>query len=69
MSMFASTYVCDKLFSFMDFSKSQFQSQFKNAHLNSMLKVVTAQSLVLDINMLTNAKRFQVSSSRSTINK
>ena len=40
-----------------------------DAHLKSRLKVVCAESLVPDTNMLVNAKGYQVSSSRSTMNK
>jgi len=46
----------------------QVQSQLTDVHLNSVLKVATAQSLVPDINMLSIAKRCQASSSHSTMN-
>jgi len=69
MSMFGSTYACEQLFSLMNLNKSRFRSQLTDSHLNATLKVATAQTLVPDINMLTNAKRCQVSSSHSAVNK
>jgi len=67
--MFASTYVCEQLFSSINLNKSRFRSQLTDAHLNSTLKVATAQHLVPDINMLVNAKICQVSSSRNAMSK
>jgi len=69
MSMFASTYVGEQLLSFMNLNKSRFQSQWTGMQLSSTLKFATTQSLVPDINMLVNAKRCQVSSSHSAMNK
>jgi len=43
--MSASTYVCEQLFS-LNLNKSRFRSQLIDAHLNSTLKLATAQSLV-----------------------
>ena len=47
----SSTYVCEYLFSLMNLNKSRFQSHLTDVHLNSTLKVTTAQSLVPDINV------------------
>ena len=69
MSMFDSTYASEQLFSLMNLNKSQFQLQLTDSHLNATLKVVTAQTLVPDINLLTNAKQCQVSSCHSAMNK
>ena len=71
MSVFAGTYghVCEQLFSLMNINKSRFRSQLTDAHLNSTLKVATAQSWLRHIDMLVTAKMFQISSSRRTMSK
>ena len=69
MSMFATIFVCKQLFSLMKSNKPRSCFQLTDAHLNSTLKVATTHSLVPDINMLVTAKRCQVSSSRSAMNK
>jgi len=58
MSMFATTYACEQLFS-LNLNKSRFRSQLTDAHLNSTLKVVIviAQSLVPDINKACKCQR------------
>ena len=53
----------------MNLNKSRFRSQPTDSYLNATLKVATAQTLVPNINFLTNAKRCQVSSSHSAMNK
>jgi len=45
---------------FDDLKKLRFRSQLIDVHLNSMSKVVTAKSLVPDINMLVSGKGCQV---------
>ena len=65
MSMFGSAYVCMQLFSLMNLNKSRFRSKLADMHLSSMLKVAMTQSLVPDIDLLTNAKRCQVSLNRT----
>jgi len=66
--MFASIYVYKQLFS-LNLNKSQYRSQLTNPHLSSTTKSATAQSLVPDINVLVNAKRCHISSSRSAMEK
>jgi len=65
MSIFGSTHVCEQLFSLMKLNKSRLRSQLSNAHLNAILKVAAAQSLVPNYDALVSAKRCQVSGSRS----
>jgi len=67
--MFAGAFVSKQLLSLKNLNEYRFRSQLTDAHLNSSLKVATAQFVVPDINMLVNAKRFQVSSSCSAVNK
>ena len=68
MAMFGSTYVCEQLFSVMKLNKSRLRSQLTDGHLNSTLKVATAQSLLPNIDALVQAKRCQVSGSSNARN-
>ena len=52
----------------MNLNKSRLRSQLIYEHLNSTLKVATAQPLVPNIDALVQAKKCQFSGSNSTIN-
>ncbi|XP_076029064.1 general transcription factor II-I repeat domain-containing protein 2B-like [Oratosquilla oratoria] len=59
MSMLGSTSVCEQLFSVMNLNKFRLRSQLNDDHLNSTLKVATAQSLVPNSDGLVQAKRWE----------
>ncbi|MBN3281364.1 GTD2A protein, partial [Polyodon spathula] len=64
LSMFGTIYVYEQLFSVMNVNKSKLHSQLTNAHLNSLLKVTTAQSLVPNFDAVVQTKRCQASGSK-----
>jgi hypothetical protein len=64
MCLFGSTYLCEKLFSTMNFNKSKFRSQLTDDHLGAILRVSVATSLKPNIELLCGKKRCQVSGSR-----
>lgn len=66
MAMFGSTYVCEQHFSVMNINKTRLRSKLSNEHLNSILKVATAQSLVPNFDELVHSKRCQVSGGNSS---
>lgn len=68
MSMFGSSYVCEQLFSVMNLNKSRLRSRLTDEHLNSIMKIATAQSIVPNIDVLVQAKRCQVSGSSCSRN-
>ncbi|TWW59217.1 General transcription factor II-I repeat domain-containing protein 2 [Takifugu flavidus] len=43
--LFGSTYLCEKLFSTLNFNKSKYRSRLTNEHLQALLRVSTASSL------------------------
>ncbi|XP_076850343.1 general transcription factor II-I repeat domain-containing protein 2A-like [Brachyhypopomus gauderio] len=61
MCHFGSTYLCEKLFSTMNFNKSKFQSKLTDEHLQAILRVSVASSLKPDVAQLCKMKRCQVS--------
>ncbi|MBN3284406.1 GTD2A protein, partial [Polyodon spathula] len=54
MSMFGSTYFCEQLFSLMKINKSAQRSHLNDKHLHSVLKIVSAQNMNLDIDKLVS---------------
>ncbi len=45
MCLFGSTYLCEKLFSTMNFNKCKFRSRLSDAHLEAVLRVSTVNSI------------------------
>ncbi len=64
MCLFGSTYLCEKLFSTLNFSKSKYRTRLTDEHLRSLLRVSTAFSLKPNVARLCERKRCQVSSSK-----
>ncbi|KAM9299514.1 general transcription factor II-I repeat domain-containing protein 2-like [Gastrophryne carolinensis] len=49
MCLFGSTYLCEKLFSTLNFNKSKYRSRITDAHLQAVLRVSTASSLTPNV--------------------
>lgn len=64
MCLFGSTYLCEKLFSTLNFNKSKYRSRLTDEHLQALLRVSTASSLKPNVARLCEKKRCQVSSSK-----
>ncbi|CAI5657912.1 unnamed protein product [Oreochromis niloticus] len=64
MCLFGSTYLCEKLFSTLNFNKSKYRSRLTDDHLQDILRVSTASSLRPNLARLCERKRCQVSSSK-----
>lgn len=64
MCLFGSTYLCEKLFSTMNFNKSKFRSRLTDEHLRAILRVSVASSLKPNVAQLCKRKRCQVSGSK-----
>ncbi|XP_069022955.1 B-cell receptor CD22-like [Embiotoca jacksoni] len=62
MCLFGSTYLCEKLFSTLNFNKSKYRSRLTDDHLQAILRVSTASSLKTNVAQLCERKRCQVSS-------
>ncbi|KAE8278713.1 General transcription factor II-I repeat domain-containing protein 2 [Larimichthys crocea] len=66
LSMFGSTYLCEKMCSLMKLNKTEHRSHFTDKHLDSILRISSAQSLTLNIDELVQKMRHhQVSDSVS----
>ncbi|KAG7516011.1 general transcription factor II-I repeat domain-containing protein 2-like [Solea senegalensis] len=52
LSMFGSTYLCEQLFSLMKLNKTSHRSRLTDEHVNSILRISSAQSLTPNINEL-----------------
>lgn len=65
LAMFGSTYKCEQLFSLMKGNKSPGRSRLTDAHLNTILKVISADNFTLQIDNLIKEKRCQISGKRS----
>ncbi|KAA0714429.1 General transcription factor II-I repeat domain-containing protein 2 [Triplophysa tibetana] len=61
MCLFGSTYLCEKLFSTMNFNKCKFRSSLSDAHLEAVLRVSTTNSIRANVAQLCEQKRCQVS--------
>lgn len=59
--MFKSIYKYEQLFSLMKENTSPTRSRLTNAHLNTVLKVITADKFTPQIDNLTKDKRCQIS--------
>lgn len=64
LCLFGSTYVCEKLFSTVKFNKSKHRSRLTDAHLQSIIRVSTANSLKANVAHLCQKKHCQVSGSK-----
>ena len=64
MCLFGSTYLCEKLFSTLNFNKSKYRSRLTNEHLQAVLRVSTASSLKANVARLCENKRSQISTSK-----
>lgn len=64
MCLFGSTYLCEKLFSTMNFNKSKYKSRLTDKHLQAILRVSTVSSLKPNVSQLCERKRCQVSGSK-----
>ena len=64
MCLFGSTYLCEKLFSTLNFNKSKYRSRLTDDHLQAILRVSTASSLKPNVAQLCERKRCQVSGSK-----
>ncbi|KAK7161663.1 hypothetical protein R3I94_004364 [Phoxinus phoxinus] len=64
MCLFGSTYLCEKLFSTMNFNKSKYRSRLSDEHLQATLRVSTVSSLKPNVSQLCERKRCQVSGSK-----
>lgn len=66
LSMFGSTYLCERLFSLMKLNKTSHRSRLTDQHLHSVLRISSAQSLTPNIDELVQKMRHhQVSGSSS----
>ncbi|XP_056121755.1 general transcription factor II-I repeat domain-containing protein 2-like [Rhinichthys klamathensis goyatoka] len=61
MCLFGSTYLCEKLFSTMNFNKCKYRSRLSDAHLEAVLRVSTVTSIRANVAQLCEQKRCQVS--------
>eukprot|EP00079_Xenopus_tropicalis_P025450 XP_012818727.1 PREDICTED: general transcription factor II-I repeat domain-containing protein 2-like [Xenopus tropicalis] len=64
MCLFGSTYLCEKLFSTLNFNKSKYRSRLNDDHLQAILRVSTASSLKPNVVQICEKKRCQVSGSK-----
>ena len=63
LSMFGSTYLCEQLFSVMKLNKTSHRTRLTDEHLQSILRLASAQSLTPNIDELVSKMRHQVSGS------
>ena len=61
MWLFGSTYLCEKLFSTVNFNKCKYRSRLSDAHLEAVLRVSTVTSISANVAQLCEQKRCQVS--------
>ncbi|KAG2463646.1 GTD2A protein, partial [Polypterus senegalus] len=61
LSMFGSTYLCEKLFSLMKATKTPHRSRLPVKHLSPLIKVAAAEDFKPNIDELVTNKRCQVS--------
>ena len=64
LAMFGSTYLCEQLFSTLKNNKSAERSRLTNQHVQSILKIATAQQIHPNFEDLVHDKRCQVSSKK-----
>ncbi|KAL0148361.1 hypothetical protein M9458_056341 [Cirrhinus mrigala] len=60
MCLFGSTYLCEKLFSAMNFNKCKFRSRLSDAHLEAVLRVSTVNTIRANVARLCEQKRCQI---------
>ncbi|KAK2847545.1 hypothetical protein Q5P01_010544 [Channa striata] len=66
LSMFGTTYLCEKVFSVMNNNKTKQSSKLTNKHLNDIVNCAATQDFTLNIDALVKAKRCQVSGASSS---
>ncbi|KAL0994516.1 hypothetical protein UPYG_G00123280 [Umbra pygmaea] len=64
MCLFGSTYLCEKLFSTLNFNKSKYRTRLTDEHLQSLLRVSIASSLKPNVARLCERKACQTSSQK-----
>ena len=64
IAMFGSTYLCEQFFSSMKVNKTVLRSRLTDEHLQSTLRLVSADKLKLNIKVLVDEKRCQLSSQK-----
>lgn len=64
LAMFGSTYLCEQLFSTLKNTKTPERSTITDQHLQSILKITTANEIEPNFDDLVNEKRCQVSSKK-----
>ena len=64
MCLFGSTYLCETLFSTLNFNKSKYRSRLTNEHLQAVLRVSTASSRKANVARLCENKPSQISTSK-----
>lgn len=64
LAMFGSTYLCEQLFSTLKNNKTPERSRLTDQHLQSILKIATAQQIEPNFEDLVKEKRCQVSSEK-----
>lgn len=62
--LFGSTYLCEKLFSTVNFNKSKVTSKLEDEYLKALLRVSVASSLKPNVAQLCERKCCQVSGSK-----
>uniref|UniRef100_A0A8C5LZB9 General transcription factor II-I repeat domain-containing protein 2-like n=1 Tax=Leptobrachium leishanense TaxID=445787 RepID=A0A8C5LZB9_9ANUR len=67
MCLFGSTYLCEKLFSTMNFNKSRTRSRLTDAHLQAVVRVSAANSIKADLAHLLQSKHCQASGSNLSL--
>ena len=60
-------YLSEQAFSLVNLSKTKHRARLSNAHLNDILKWVTTQDLIPDIDALVKVKRCQVSGASTNL--
>ena len=61
MCLFGSAYMCEKLFSTMNFNKSKYRTRLTDAYLEAVLRVSTATSIRVNMAQLCEQKHCRVS--------
>ena len=58
--MFATTYICEQTFSFLNLNKNKFRSSLLDDNLENILRTGIS-NIVPDYNLLTNEKKCNIS--------
>lgn len=68
LCMFGTTYLCEQVFSGMNFNKTKLHSKLTHKHLNDTLKLAATQDMVPDIEALVQTKRCKRSKNKAGLN-